>query len=377
MTAAPAQNDGMGSLLYSDGSCRFRVWTPFASKVQLQGPGTAWGASPIDLLNEGNGNWSGVIQGVKPLDLYQYLITNQGGPGNDNSQVWTRADARALQVQSSDGASASYVIAPFNQSNRPAFQTPAFENFILYQMHVGSVAGLNDVPTLQIKNRTATFLQIIPKLSYIKSLGFNAIALLPIGDVHDDLNAGGVGEGYGTCDMFAPEDWYGTTASSAVADLLALVDAAHSIGLAVIFDVVYSHSAIDDNRYYRYDGNCYGNGPYPGGEYFQNGNDSRFGSGFAFWQQEIKDFFLDNARMFLGDYRCDGLRFDATQLIQADALQFIAGNLQNEFPDKYLIAEYNPGDQNSASGAMDPFLRLRRDLGFGQPRAGVQRLERF
>jgi 1,4-alpha-glucan branching enzyme len=357
--AARAANDGMGSLLYPgpEGACRFRVWAPFAKSVSVEGAFTNWAAGAVELISEGNGNWAGQLRGVKHLDLYKYRIVNVGGPGNDDSKVWEQADARALQVESSAYASASYVIAPFDQSPRPTFTTPAFENFILYQLHVGSFTGLDDLRPAPVRGRTATFLDVVDKLPYIKSLGFNALALLPIGDVHNE--AGGVGEGYGTCDMFAPEDCYGATPASAVADLLELVDAAHAAGVAVLFDVVYNHSATTDNRYWKYDGNSAGaNG---GGEYFVNGHDTEFGSGFGLWQQEVKDFFLDNARLFLRDYRIDGLRFDATQLVQPDAVEYIVGTLQREFPDKYLIAEYNPGDSDSAAPPVDPFLGLHFD----------------
>ncbi|HEX3905887.1 MAG TPA: alpha-amylase family glycosyl hydrolase [Polyangia bacterium] len=358
MPAGSAKNDGMGSLLYDDGTCRFRVWAPFAKSVSVEGDFTGGAAGAVALNNEGNGNWSGVISGVKALDLYKYRIENVGGPGNDNSQIWERADARALQVESSDGGSSSYVIAPFDQTRRPAFGTPGFDNFILYQLHVGSFAGLNDLRAAPMVGRTATFADIVTKLSYIRGLGFNGVALLPIGEVKGDI--GGVGEGYGTCDMFAPEDLYGATKATAAADLLALVDAAHAAGLAVIFDVVYGHSATDDNRYWTYDGNQYGANQ--GGEYFDRGSyNTGFGAGFAFWQREIKDFFLDNARMFLRDYRGDGLRFDAIQLVQPDAIADLAGALQAEFPDKYLIAEYNPGDSHAWGPSMDPFTGLHFD----------------
>jgi len=356
MSAPAALNDGMGSLLYPNGTCRFRVWTPNAKSVQLMGDFTT---VPINLASEGNGNWSADVPNVQALQRYQYLITNVGGANNDNSQVWTRADARALQVESSDPTAMSYVIAPFNQANRPAFVTPAFENFIIYQLHAGSYCGLNDQfdPT---PNRTATYIDLISKLGYIRGLGFNAIALLPIGDVFDDVKNGGVGEGYATCDMFASEDWYATSNERAVAELLQLVDAAHQTGLAVIFDVVYNHASPTNNRYWQYDGNIAGPPP-GGGEYFVNGHKTPDGDGFAMWQQQVKDFFLDNGRMFLRDYRADGMRFDATQWIQPDAVEYIVWGLRNEFPDKYLIAEYNPGDPASAAGPLDPFNTLGFD----------------
>jgi 1,4-alpha-glucan branching enzyme len=357
MSAPAALNDGMGSLLYPSGTCRFRVWAPFAKLVQVIGDFTT---TPISLAPEGNGNWSADVAGVTALQRYQYQITNVGGANNDNSQVWVRADARALQVESSESNAMSYVVATFDQSTRPAFSTPAFENFILYQLHVGSYCGLNDQFAPLLKNRTGTYVDLISKLGYIRGLGFNAIALLPIADVLDDVQNGGVGEGYGSCDMFASEDWYATSKEKAVAELLQLVDAAHQTGLAVIFDVVYNHGSTTNNRYWQYDGNTAGP-PIGGGEYFVNGHKTGAGDGFAVWQREVKDFFLDNGRMFLRDYKADGLRFDATQWIQPDAVEYIVWGLRNEFPDKYLIAEYNPGDPLSAAGPLDPFNTLGFD----------------
>jgi 1,4-alpha-glucan branching enzyme len=356
---AAKNNDGMGSLPYSDGSCRFRVWAPFAKGVQVVVERPR-GAATFPLASEGNGNWSADVPAVPALARYHYLIENVGGDLNDNSRIWRRADARALQVEDSGELSESYVIAPFTQERRPAFTTPRFENFIAYQLHVGSFAGLNDLRARPIQSRSATFLDVVDKLSYIRGLGFNALALLPIGDVHDDLN--GVGEGYGTCDMFAPEDGYATSKEKAVAELLALVDRAHAQGIAVFVDVVYNHSALKDNRYWRYDGSfvgaCKGGDGRGGGVYFDGGHETMFGCGFAMWKREVKDFFLDNARMFVRDYRVDGIRFDAVQFIQPDALQYITGPLRRDFADKYLIAEYNPGDPQSAAGPLDPFGTL-------------------
>jgi len=47
---APSPNlDGMGSLLYADGTARFRVWAPNSSRVQLFGDFT--GGLPANALD--------------------------------------------------------------------------------------------------------------------------------------------------------------------------------------------------------------------------------------------------------------------------------------------------------------------------------------
>jgi 1,4-alpha-glucan branching enzyme len=351
MRAPSPENDGMGSLL-TGGTCRFRVWAPNAQRVQVFGDFS--GGTAIDLAPEpGTGNWSADQIPANAGDKYQYIITNMGGPNNNNSQPWTRTDARALQVQSSDPASMGYIVGPFPES-RPPFTTPEFGDLLLYQLHVGSYAGLNDGVT--VENDTATFVDLIDKLDYIRGLGFNAIAPLPITDAQCDLN--GAGEGYGPCDMFASEDAYATSPDRAVAELIQLIDAAHSKGLAVILDVVYNHAAITDNRYWQYDGNYAGDNGVNGGIYFVHGHPTPWGAGFALWQQEVKDLLLDNARMLLGAYRVDGLRFDAVQAIQPDAVEYIVQTLRQEFPDKYLIAEYDPFDPATSVGWNDPYGTL-------------------
>ena len=355
MRAPAPGNDGMGSLWNGQG-CRFRVWAPNAQRVQLVLE-NASNQPAGDLAAEpGTGNWSADQVNAPPGTKYQYIVTNAGGADNDNSQPWFRADARALQVENSAAASMSYVVDPelFTNSRSP-FETPAFEDFLIYQLHVGSFAGRNDA--IGETRYTARFIEIIDKLDYIKGLGFNAIELLPITDFRCDV--GGAGEGYGPSDMFASENAYATRPDQAVAELIQLVDAAHSKGLAVILDMVYNHAAIIDNRYWQYDGNTASDNGVNGGIYFVHGHPTPWGAGFSVWQQEVKDFLLDNARMYLRDYRVDGFRFDAVQAIQPDAVEYIVQTLRREFPDKYLIAEYNPNDSaTSAAPPEDPYGTL-------------------
>jgi 1,4-alpha-glucan branching enzyme len=346
----------MGSLLTPAG-CRFRVWAPNASRVQVVLDNIA-NPPAFDLGPEpGTGNWSAdQVAGIAVGTKYQYVITNQGGPNNNNAQPWYRTDARAQQVESSASTSMGYVIDPslFTTARQP-FVTPAFQDFLIYQLHVGSFAGRND--GIGVTNNTATFVDVMSKLDYIRGLGFNAIEPLPITDFLCDV--GGAGEGYGPSDLFASEDAYATSPDKAVSEFIQLIDAAHAKGLAVILDVVYNHAAILDNRYWQYDGNYAGNPGQQGGIYFVDGHPTPWGAGFAVWQQEVKDLLLDNARMYLGSFLVDGLRFDAVQAIPSDAVAYVVQEVRKEFPDKYLIAEYNPYDSSSAaSPPADPYGTL-------------------
>lgn len=357
MSAPSHKNDGMGSLYYPDGTVRFRLWAPHAAQVEVildhPAPGTTF-----TLANEpGTPNWS--ADGIPALSntRYQYRVTTAPGQDNDTSQPHLRTDARALQVESSDPASQGYIVDPrLLTTDRAPFTTPRFEEFLIYQLHVGSFAGRND--NVHNPYPTATFVNLKDRLSYIRNLGFNAIQLLPISNFQADT-AGGAGEGYGPSDMFASENLYATSPDQAVAELVELIDQAHRMGLAVILDVIYNHAAQQNNRYWQYDGNTAGDNGIPGGIYHVHGHHTPWGEGFATWQREVKDFLLDNARLFLRDYRVDGLRFDAVQAIDPSAVSEIVWSLRNEFPDKYLIAEYNPGDSGTSVAPWhDPYGNL-------------------
>jgi hypothetical protein len=113
-------------------------------------------------------------------------------------------------------------------------------------------------------------------------------------------------------------------------------------------DVIYNHAGQQNNRYWQYDGNCSGDNDIHGASTFVHGHHTPWGEGFATWQREIRDFLLDNARLYLRGYRVDGLRFDAVQAIDPDAVRYIVGAVRNEFPDKYMIAEYNPYDSGTS-----------------------------
>jgi 1,4-alpha-glucan branching enzyme len=359
MSAPSHKNDGMGSLSYPDNTARFRVWAPNAALVEVildhPIPGTNFA-----LANEpGTPNWS--ADGIPaPVNTrYQYRITTRPGQDNDTSTPHLRTDARALQVESSDNTSQGYIVDPaLFTNNRAPFTTPPFEDFLIYQLHVGSFTGRND--GVHNPHPTSTFVELKNRLPYIRNLGFNAIELLPISNFQADT-AGGAGEGYGPCDMFASENLYATTPDQAVSEFIQLIDQAHRLGLAVILDVIYNHAAENDNRYWQYDGNCSGDNGIPGGIYHVHGHHTQWGEGFATWQREVKDFLLDNARMYLRDYGVDGLRFDAVQAIDPGAVSEIVWSLRNDFPGKYLIAEYNPDDRGtSVSSWHDPY----GDLGF-------------
>ncbi|MEO8183306.1 MAG: alpha-amylase family glycosyl hydrolase [Deltaproteobacteria bacterium] len=239
--------------------CEFRVWAPHANEVSVVSPFSAWAAAPVPLSGIGSGYWATTISGVSAGDAYKFIIQN-------GAQHW-RVDAHSRDVDTDNEGNWNSIIVNRDWNWKP-FSTPRFDDLILYQLHVGSFAGFNDGIPTQTKNgkQVATCASITAKLDYIKGLGFNAIALLPIGEFPDPADQAHMG--YAPTDWFAPESDVGYPQ-----DVRRLVDAAHEKGLAVIFDVVYNHAATDGNQYWQYDGDSNDKG----GIYFEGGGDTNFG----------------------------------------------------------------------------------------------------
>lgn len=312
------------------GRCQFRVWAPNAESMHvLLQSGDLWVTDGEEreepLNNEGNGYWSTAIADVHPDTLYRYATTSRGITRQKLDPAARDVIHSGLTRYEPNNQNASIVVGPDTMEWVP-FDTPSFENFIIYQFHVGSFAGCNDH---LCDKPIATFSDVRTKFGYIRELGFNAIEPLPVHEF-----AANRSWGYNPASFFAPESAYGSPS-----DLKMFVNQAHNEGLSVIFDVVYNHAGPGDSVLWCFDTSDTDG---PGGIYFEGGQMTHWGRGPAWWKQEVKDYFFENACMFLEDYHADGLRFDATTQINGNHLCEMVWRLKERYPDKYLIAEHLP-----------------------------------
>lgn len=307
--------------------CFFRVWAPNAQNMRvLLQQGESWNAGGetqrVDLVRAANGYWSATVPNITAGWLYRFEVTHNGQTSQRLDPASRDVVHSALTRSDSNSKNASIVVEskPYPWA---AFETPAFENFNIYQLHIGSFAGRND----HFDKPIASFSDVESKFDYVQSLGFNAIEPLPVSEFAFDRSWG-----YNPASFFAPESAYGTPDQ-----LKHFVNSAHSKGLAVIFDVVYNHAGPGDNVLWQFDGHAH-----DGGIYFEGGGMTPWGRGPAWWKWEVQDYFYQNARMYFEDYHADGLRFDATTLINGNYLRQVLWRLRQDYPDKYLIAEHLP-----------------------------------
>jgi 1,4-alpha-glucan branching enzyme len=316
----------MGANVVADGAT-FRVWAPHARAVFVIGDFNGRALSDASLLTRDEaGHWRGFVAGVRDRDRYLFHVVGEGSEGRKRDPY-----ARELETPF---PSECIVRRPDFPWHDVGYRTPAFPDFVIYQLHVGTFFTPN------LARRGGTFLDVARKLPHLSALGVTALQLLPIQEFQTRFSLG-----YNGTDYFSPEMDYGVADADlppAVADvnrllatlgqapydpddlrgemnqLKALVDLCHLHGLAVLFDVVYNHAGGDfgDESLYFFDRQ-----PVTGGHrrslYFTDVGHAG-GLVFDFAKPEVRDFLIQNARFFLDEYRIDGFRYDQVSVIDHD-----------------------------------------------------------
>ncbi|WP_312726205.1 malto-oligosyltrehalose trehalohydrolase [Stutzerimonas kunmingensis] len=254
-----------GPELLEDGTTRFRLWAPDAQNVSLIVVGAQ--TLPMTATEEG---WYSIDAPYGAGTLYRFLIDDELHVPDPASRAQAGdVHAPSLVVDTHD----NYLWRNSSWLGRPWHET------VLYETHVGLYGG---------------FAEMEKHLAGLAELGVTAIELMPIAEFPGDRNWG-----YDGVLPYAPEAAYGSPE-----ELKHLVDTAHGLGLMVFLDVVYNHFGPDGNYLGRY-----------AKHFFRHDQQTPWGDGIDFRRREVRDFFIDNALMWLMDYRFDGLRFDAVHAI--------------------------------------------------------------
>ena len=117
----------MGANL-TDGGATFRVWAPNAHRVHA----CVNGAEPKDanlLTRDERGHWRGFLPGVQDRDRYKYFVVGDGGSGPKRDPF-----ARELATPFPSDCVIRKTDFPWHETG---YVTPAFHDFVIYQLHVG------------------------------------------------------------------------------------------------------------------------------------------------------------------------------------------------------------------------------------------------
>ncbi len=357
--------------LTESGQTVFRLFAPRASEVKLilfQTFDEEEG-EPIQMVRDEDGVWEISIPGKLPGRYYGYRIS---GPEHETEMFDPSivvADPYSKAVVSKNHylhPSKSLVLdaSEFDWEG-DTWICPNLKDLIIYEMHVRDMTA-HSSSGVDPENR-GTYSGLVQKqkkggLDYIRSLGVNAVELLPVQEFANFeidyknpklpvFNTWNCYErnhwGYMTSYFFAPESYYATgntiekgkyngSDGRAVFEFKEMVKAFHKAGIAVIMDVVYNHVSHYDLNPLKYIDKKY---------YFYLKDDQTFqslsycGNDLRTERPMARRLIIDSIQTWMEEYHIDGFRFDLATMIDEKTIDGITKTARWINPDVIFIAE--------------------------------------
>ena len=267
-----------------------REWAPNATAIYIKGDMNNWSKDENYRLQPiGNGVWEANLpeNAMQHGQLYKLLVEWNGGYGeripsyarrvvqDDNTkifsaQVWAPAEYKWKHKTIKGG----------KQKEEPLF---------IYECHIGMAGDAEKVSTYDEFRQN-----VLPRIA---NLGYNCIQIMAIQE-HPYYGS----FGYHVSNFFAASSRFGTPE-----ELKALIDDAHSRGIAVIMDIVHSHAVKNElEGLGNFDGTPY--------QYFHDGARREHPAWdslcFNYAKPEVLHFLLSNCKFWIDEYGFDGFRFD-------------------------------------------------------------------
>ncbi len=268
----------------------FREWAPNATRLFLIGDFNDWKETPeyeAKRVDESAGIWELKLPKValKHGQLFKMKVHWNGGEG-ERIPAWI---TRVVQ----DPVTKIFSAQVWHPARPYRFKVKDFkpqrDPLLIYECHVGMASEKEGVATYKEFTKN-----ILPR---IKKDGYNCVQIMAVQE-HPYYGS----FGYHVSSFFAPSSRFGTPD-----DLKELIDTAHSMGMAVIMDIVHSHAvkneveglgnlAGDPNQFF-----------YPGDRHEHPAWDSLC---FDYGKNEVIHFLLSNCKYWLEEFHFDGFRFD-------------------------------------------------------------------
>lgn len=352
----PTYNGDDLELSVNSQGAKFTLWSPEATAAQVLIYPTDRNSSPTDtiIMSKGeNGTWRANFPGNNYGKFYTFRIQHGGKWLKETPGIWAKAVG-------TNGERAA--IVDFSTTNPAGWESdkgPAVKNIndaIIYEMHhrdfsMHPSSGIvNKGKFIALtENGTKSILGDKTGIDHLKELGITHVHILPSYDYNSvdetQLPSNNYNWGYDPLNYNAPEGSYSTNPANPTAritEMKQMIKALHDAGIGVVMDVVYNHTANNDDSnfsltapgyYYRYR---------PDGTY---SDASGCGNETASDHQQMRDFIVNSVKYWAKEYHIDGFRFDLMAIHDTETMNEVAKALKEINPSIFVYGEgWTAGD---------------------------------
>jgi len=270
----------------------YREWAPAAYQIFLFGEFNDWNRTSHPLIKLDTGVWEIFLDEETYKDRFVHnskikvLIEGQNG-WKERIPVWI---TRVVQdVNTRDWTGQLWIPKEDFSWKGDNFSAGSLDQLLIYETHVGMA---------QEKYGVGTYWEFAEyTLPRIKDAGYNAIQVMAVAE-HPYYGS----FGYHVANFFAPSSRQGTPE-----ELKYMIKKAHQMGIAVIMDIVHSHTVKNIHEgLNEFDGTD-SHYTHPGDRGNHPSWDSKL---FDYGKTEVIQFLLSNIKYWLLEYHFDGFRFD-------------------------------------------------------------------
>ena len=353
----PTYNGNDLELSVDKSGTHFRLWSPKATDARVNlydngHTGTAYETLPMK-FDAATGTWTASVPQQLYGKFYTFQINNGSKWLDETPGVW----AKAVGVNGNRAAIIN--LDTTDPEGWAADKGPEVKNFsdvIVYEMHH---RDLSMHPSSGIANK-GKFLALTEHgttspqglktgIDHLKELGVTHVHILPSYDFNSvdetNLQDNTYNWGYDPQNYNAPEGSYSTNPSepsTRVREMKEMVKALHDAGIGVIMDVVYNHTAQNDESNFELTAPGY---------YHRHWNDGRYsdasgcGNETASDLQQMRDYIINSAKYWADEYHIDGFRFDLMAIHDTETMNQVAAELKKVNPNIFVYGEgWTAGD---------------------------------
>ena len=336
-TALPQAISAQGifnEMLYAKDKTVFTLNSPDKPTLRLYDNGTDGKAiKAIRMKKAEDGLWRAEVKGDISGKFYTFDTGNGECPGLFAKAVGVNGNrAAVVDMRSTDPSG-------WLQDKRPPLKSPC--DLIIYEFHHRDFS-IDPSSGLQHKGKFLALTE--PKATdYLKSLGVNAIHILPSFDYasvdETRLDTPQYNWGYDPKNYNVPEGSYSTDPylpTTRIKEFKQMVQALHKAGIRVILDVVYNHTFdIKNSNFQRINPDYFyrktADGKYSDG--------SGCGNETASEKPLMREYMIESTKYWAEEYHIDGFRFDLMGVHDIETMNLIRKELNKIDPSIYIYGE--------------------------------------